>query len=157
VVLVSGDPSVVAPENAAIAINDNCDLCNTLAMAYQFVFNTGDEPVHFTKEGKARLHEFKKQFKELQKADLPIDQVQAQVAILAQQVNDVVVNELVTGPPGQAKTEEPGASAPSTAAGEETTTTSAPAASTTTPPSTAAPTTAAPLTTTSSTTTTSVP
>ncbi|MCA1845059.1 MAG: hypothetical protein LC792_18060 [Actinobacteria bacterium] len=150
VVLVSGDPSVVAPENAAIAINDNCDLCETLAMAYQFVFNTGDEPVHFTQAGKDRLKEVKKAFKELQKSDLPIDQVQAQVQQLAQEVNDVVSNELVAGPPGQAKKEgdstttTTAATSPSTtAAGDagtaatttlsSTTTTEAPTTTTTAP------------------------
>ena len=148
VVLVSGDPSVVAPENAAIAVNDNCDLCETLAMAYQFVFGTGDEPVHFTQEGKDRLKEVKKAFKELQKSDLPIDQVQAQVQQLAQEVNDVVSNELVAGPPGQAKKAADTTTTTTTAATSQSTaaTGDAGTAPTTTPASTT--TTDAPTTTT---------
>jgi putative peptide zinc metalloprotease protein len=136
VVLVSGDPEVVAPENVAIAFNENCTLCETLAMAYQFVFSTGDEPVHFTNEGKERLKEIKKAFKELQKADLPIEEVEARVRVLAQQINDVVSNEMVAGPPGQAKQDE-GTSTTSTTtatAGDAgmTTTTTPPATTTTT-------------------------
>ncbi|HEX6596883.1 MAG TPA: hypothetical protein VF045_08105, partial [Acidimicrobiales bacterium] len=66
IVLVSGDPDVVAPQNVAVAVNDDCELCLTLALAYQYVFGAGDEPLHFTKEGKERLKEVKKAFKELE-------------------------------------------------------------------------------------------
>jgi putative peptide zinc metalloprotease protein len=97
VVLVTGDPSVVAPENVAIAVNDNCDLCTTMALAYQFVFGTGGEPVHFTQEGKAELHAIKKALKDLESADLTPEELQAQVALLAERVNRVVENEMVVG------------------------------------------------------------
>ncbi|MDQ4096629.1 MAG: hypothetical protein M3144_02005 [Actinomycetota bacterium] len=152
VVLVSGDPDVFAPENVAIAFNENCNLCETLAMAYQFVFSVGDEPVHFTKEGRERLKEIKRAFKELQKSDLTIEEIEAQVRVLAQQVNDIVVNELVAGPPGQAKKDAATSTTSSTTAAasdtavtttttEPPTTTTAEASSTTTstPPTTASP------------------
>ena len=38
IVLVMSDPTVITPENYAIALNEGCDTCATLASAYQFVF-----------------------------------------------------------------------------------------------------------------------
>lgn len=161
VVLVSGDPSVVAPQNVAVAVNDDCDVCTTLAYAYQFVFGSGDEPVHFTKEGKEKLHAVKKAFKELQKQDLPLEVVLPAVNALAQQVNDVVMNEIVVGPPGQAKKDDASATAdaaPSSTTSTSTTaltsTTAAPATTTTTAGALAGSTTTSPTTAPSSTTST---
>ncbi|MCA1692776.1 MAG: hypothetical protein LC733_11480 [Actinobacteria bacterium] len=145
VVLVSGDPSVVAPENVAIAINDDCDLCVTMAMAFQFVFSTGDEPFHLTKEGKARLHEIKKQFKELKHADITPGEMQARVNTLAQAVIDVLVDEFTAAPEDEDPEPSEGATTSTTAATASTTvpdvTTSttvaaAPSTSTTLEPST---------------------
>lgn len=154
VVLVSGDPDVIAPQNVAVSVNDNCDLCLTLALAYQFVFAGGDEPVHFTKEGKERLKVVKKAFKDLEDASLSAAELLPIVQALAQEVNDVVANEIVVGPPGQAK-EDP-ATADAAAS-----TTSSTVPSTTTSTTTATPTTATTATTapsdSSTTTTTTAP
>lgn len=148
VVLVSGDPEVVAPQNVAVAVNEDCDLCVTLALAYQYVLVAGDEPVHFTKEGKERLKEVKRAFKELERSDLAPEEVLARVQALAQVVNDVVANEVVVGPPGQAKkeaeadaaastsTSAPATTTTSTTAGDATTTTTGVPATTSTVAST---------------------
>ncbi len=135
VVLVSGDPSTFTPENVAIAYNQDCYECATLADAFQFVFGTGSEPVHLTKEGKDRLKEIKREFKDLQKngGSLTPDELQAKVATLAQEVYDVFSTELV--PKG--KDSAPGQST------DTSTTTSAPTQSTTSAPSTSTPTTEA--------------
>src|SRR4051812_44308721 len=37
-ILVVGDVNVVTPTNLAIAINQNCTTCMTVALAYQWVF-----------------------------------------------------------------------------------------------------------------------
>jgi putative peptide zinc metalloprotease protein len=149
IVLVSGEPDVVAPENVAIAINDQCTLCETLAMAYQWVFGNGDEPVHFTPEGRQRLQEIKKQFKDLKHQDLTLEEIRARVRALAEQVNDVVVNEMVASPPGQAKQ-----TATSTTAAPTTTPTTSAALTTTTTTSATSTTTAPPPSSTSTTSTT---
>ena len=96
VVLVTGDPSVVSPENYAIAINQQCTLCETLASAYQFVFGTGD-PVHFTAEGNQELAQIRREFQQLRKdADsLTAAQIQARVAALVDRLRVVLQNELV--------------------------------------------------------------
>ena len=96
VVLVTGDPSVVSPENYAIAINQQCTLCETLASAYQFVFGTGG-PVHFTAEGNQELAQIRREFQQLRKdADsLTAAQIQARVAALVDRLRVVLQNELV--------------------------------------------------------------
>lgn len=93
IVLVVDDPNEVTPTNVAIAYNDNCDSCQTMAAAYQFVFGAGDD-TKFSPEGKRRLHELRKQLHDLRKANLPIDQIDAQLQQIVQGIADVLDNEL---------------------------------------------------------------
>jgi putative peptide zinc metalloprotease protein len=143
VVLVSGDPSSFTPSNVAIAYNQDCSECVTLADAFQFVFGTGSEPAHLTKEGKDELKAIKQQFKDLQKngGSLPPDELQARINDLAQQVYQVYSTQLVPNgnassdaatPSTTAPTTEPSSSVPST--------TTPPTTSDTSPPTTTAPT-----------------
>ncbi len=94
IVLVFSDPSVVVPENVAIAVNEECDLCETFASAYQFVISTGG-PVEFTKEGRKALKEIEKQIKALLKSDLPLEELQAQIDALMDQVAEILDTQLV--------------------------------------------------------------
>src|SRR5438270_2919585 len=103
VVLVSGDPSTFTPTNVAIAYNQNCSECVTLADAFQFVFGTGARPAHLTPEGNRRLAEIRQEYEQLRHSGLPPDQLQARIGELAQQVYDVFTNDLVpAGQPGGA-------------------------------------------------------
>jgi putative peptide zinc metalloprotease protein len=94
VVLVTGDPSVVSPENLALALNENCTSCETLASAYQFAFST-DGNVHFTPEGSKAIADIRHQLRELGKSDLTIAEIQARVQELMQQLAVVLSTELV--------------------------------------------------------------
>jgi putative peptide zinc metalloprotease protein len=94
IVFVTGNPSTVAPENVAIAINENCTACETLASAYQFVITTSG-PVTFTKDGWRRLHEIRKALERLRKGDLPIAEIQARLDALMDDLADVLRTELV--------------------------------------------------------------
>lgn len=138
IVLVSGEPDVVAPENVALAINDQCTLCETLAMAIQFVFGNGDEPFRLSKEGRAKLHEIKKQLKDLKHADLPIEEVRARVKVLVQQVADIVSNEMeaASAEHGTATTTTSPTTAASTTTAPPTTSTLATSTTVTAPPPT---------------------
>jgi putative peptide zinc metalloprotease protein len=101
VVLVMSDASTITPTNLAIAINYECDACETLASAVQFVLSTGG-PVHFTSEGNKMLAEIRKQLLDLKKSDLSIEEIQARVRELARQLAHVIATELVpAGPPDQ--------------------------------------------------------
>lgn len=95
VVLVMEDPDSVNVENSALAINYDCTECETMAAAYQFVFGTGEE-LAFTKEGKRRLQELRKQFYDLKKRDdLTLQQLNGEIAIIAGAVAEVVDSEVV--------------------------------------------------------------
>lgn len=93
VVLVSGDVDSATPENVAVAINYDCTECETLARAFQFVYGTGEE-LEFTKEGKKRLHDLKKQVQNLKhRDDLTLAQLSDELAVIAAEVAEVVENE----------------------------------------------------------------
>jgi hypothetical protein len=142
VVLVSGDPSSFTPTNVAIAYNQDCYECATLADAFQFVFGTGSVPVHLTKEGKDQLKEIKRQFKELQKTggSLPPAELQARVDELAQQVYQVYSTQLVPKGKDASTTSPSTTEATSPSSTVATTTPPTTTVSSTTPPTTAAPT-----------------
>lgn len=102
VVLISGyDSSTVAPENLAIAINENCDLCDTLASAYQFVL-TAEGVLRFTDEGSRRLAEIRQALLALRDSDLSGAEIQAKVDVLMDDLADVLATELV--PAGESGT-----------------------------------------------------
>lgn len=103
VVLISGyDSSVVAPENLAIAINDNCVLCDTLASAYQFVL-TAEGTLRFTAEGRQRLAKIRQALHDLRKADLTGAEIQATLDTLMDELADILSTELVEAGPPAAK------------------------------------------------------
>lgn len=94
IVLVMGDPEVVTPENVAIAINDMCTSCETIAAAYQFVFGT-DGLVRLSKEGRKRLHDLVKSLRELKDADMTPEQLVDELNRITSEVQDVFATELV--------------------------------------------------------------
>jgi putative peptide zinc metalloprotease protein len=96
VVLVMSDPSVVTPENVALAINYECTTCETLASAYQYVLTTGG-PVHFDDEAKAAIHDILKRLQDLKKDsdDLSIEEIAAQADVLAEELFTTVHDHLV--------------------------------------------------------------
>lgn len=99
VVLVTGDPEVVSPENLALAMNIECTLCSTLASAYQIVLGTGGQ-VHFTAEGNKLIAELRRRLIELSKSDASIAEIQAAVAAIVADLKAVLATELVpAGPP----------------------------------------------------------
>src|SRR5437868_12497139 len=78
IVLVEGDPSVVTPTNLALAYNELCSLCITVADAIQFVEGTGG-PVHFDAEGNRILAEIRHELEELKHQTLTLAELQAKV------------------------------------------------------------------------------
>jgi putative peptide zinc metalloprotease protein len=93
-VLVSSEPSVVAPVNLALAVNQDCTLCQTLASAYQFVLGT-DGQVRLTGQGRQRVSEVRRQLQELRDSGLTIEQIQARTDQLASELHQVLRTELV--------------------------------------------------------------
>ena len=92
--LVTGDPETVTPENFAIAINENCTSCETLASAYQWVLGTDEENVRFSPEGRHAINEIRKELRGLGRSDLPVDELQARVHQLMVRLGEVLRTEL---------------------------------------------------------------
>lgn len=98
VLLLMGDPNVVSPENLALAMNYECTSCETLASAYQYVFTTGG-PVYFTAEGNQTLADLRTRLRDLLRSDLPIEELQAQIDLLNEELAVVLAEELVAAGP----------------------------------------------------------
>jgi len=140
VVLISGyDSSVVAPENLAIAINENCVLCDTLASAYQFVL-TAEGNLRFTAEGSRRLAEIRQALLDLRKEDLTGEQIQARLDTIMEELADILSTELVeAGPPATTPSATPTAVPSSVAPTSEPSESAAPVSETPPPSESATP------------------
>ena len=134
IVLVTGNPSVVTPTNLALAINDQCSLCVSVADAYQFVVSA-PEGFSFSPHGMQEIRRIVEEIRKLGKGDLTAAEIQARLEELVKELRAVLVDELANagkehgdeggrGPPAQTTTTG------STTTGEQTTTTS-PATTTT--------------------------
>jgi putative peptide zinc metalloprotease protein len=94
VVLAAGNPSVVAPQNLALAMNIDCNLCETLAEAYQYVY-TGTGVVHFTPDGNKRIAEIRRELQQLRNSGLSIEEIAARVQQLNADLQQVLLTEIV--------------------------------------------------------------
>jgi putative peptide zinc metalloprotease protein len=96
-VLVMSDPDVVSPTNIALAINEECSSCNTLASAYQYVLTTGG-PVHFDADGNRELASIRQDFRDLVKRseDMDLADIQADADGLVERLYAVVDGHLVS-------------------------------------------------------------
>ena len=120
VVLIMSDPSVVVPENLAVAMNIDCTLCETMALAYQLVLSPG-EMVRISNDGSKTIKDLLDQIEEIGSSDLALDEIDAQVSALVDQLFDVVRDSLV--PVGSVdEAEEPDASPSPTPSESEATT-----------------------------------
>lgn len=98
IVLVVGSPTTVKPENVAIAINDNCTLCQSFATAFQFVIGVKDDTVGLTKEGKRELRQIIREFRALKKDDYTLEEFHARTQALGQQLREVLNTQLQPRP-----------------------------------------------------------
>jgi putative peptide zinc metalloprotease protein len=96
VVLVTGNPHTVTPQNIAVAFNELCEACLTFASAYQIVKSTGG-PVEFTEAGRQRLNSIRKGFKDLRAEidQLSLAELHARVEGLKAQLKALIDEELV--------------------------------------------------------------
>lgn len=93
VVLTAGDLNEVEPENYAVAVNEECSSCDTLASAYQFVLG-GEGPMRFTAEGNKRLAELRRRLLEARQADASIEELQAEFEAIADEIDHLLDNEV---------------------------------------------------------------
>jgi putative peptide zinc metalloprotease protein len=96
IVLVSGSPSTVVPENYALSINENCTLCNTFSAAFQFVIGVDDPSVGLTVEGKRELRAILREFKALKDEQYTLEEFHARVTALGDRLRTVLKTQLVS-------------------------------------------------------------
>jgi hypothetical protein len=152
VVLASGDATTVTPVNEAIAINEDCSSCDTLAAAYQFVYAL-DTKLKFTADGEQQLAAIRQQLEQLRNSGLTVDQISADVQTLMGQLSDVLNQQLIAVTDPAAGTAS-GSSTVNAATSGSSPTSTQPTDTTTTPTSTPTDTTTTPTTSTPTDTTT---
>lgn len=149
VLLVMSDPSLVAPTNVAVAINQDCTLCDTLASAYQFVVGIGTA-IKLTPEGRQTIERIRKELAELRKQGLSIEEIQRRTDTLMDELGRVLATEITTSKAtddadnanqsqGDGKASGSGDQSPGGSQGDSQggpATTSTPTGTTTTPPET---------------------
>ena len=94
IVLAWGRPNPVAPQNLAVAVNENCTGCVAAAHARQFV-RVLDAPSRLTGAGRSELADVRNELRALEQQDLPPDQLYAAVEEQEARVMDVLDDELV--------------------------------------------------------------
>ena len=146
IVLVSGSPTTVVPENLAISINDQCTLCQTFATAFQFVIGVEDPSVGLTPEGKRQLRAILRDFKALKNQEYTLEEFHARTQALGQRLRTLLQTELRSRRPAEPdedeeeteteEDEQPEPVVPPPATTTEGQTTAPPATTETTPPPT---------------------
>jgi hypothetical protein len=84
----------VTPQNVAVAVNENCNLCETFATAYQFVI-TGDTELEFTKEGQKELKRIVREIRRLNDPDLSLEEIRTRLDGLIARLRVVLRTQLV--------------------------------------------------------------
>lgn len=93
-VVVWGEPETVVPVNLALAMNTECDNCQTLAAAYQYV-TSADGRVRITGEGRRTIAMLRKQLSGLRTSGLSVVEVKAEADRIAAEFYRVLQEEVV--------------------------------------------------------------
>jgi putative peptide zinc metalloprotease protein len=93
IVLVVGSPSVVTPGNVAVAVNYECTLCESLAMAYQFVIGVPAD-FRFSGEAMSEIKRIRNEIRRLMRADLPIPELRARIDALADRLRQILRDDI---------------------------------------------------------------
>jgi putative peptide zinc metalloprotease protein len=94
-VLITSDASIVAPQNAAVAVNENCSSCQTMAAAYQYVVTTGG-PVHLSAHGQQQLARLRQAAAAAAASGLSFSELEAEFDGLYEQLRAVIDHEVVS-------------------------------------------------------------
>jgi len=94
-VLVTKPPTTLAPQNEAVAVNNECDSCVTWASAKQIVVEAG-EKAQLTKSGRARLEGVENGLESLAEGmiDKTLEQLSAEIDFWFAEFLDVAQTEI---------------------------------------------------------------
>jgi putative peptide zinc metalloprotease protein len=98
VVLVNSPVEVLAPHNIAVAINDGCVACVTVALAWQLVIGDAQK-LEFTKEARKRLKRIARELRRIERSGGTADEVVAGVNTVLGDLIDVLETGLVPAGP----------------------------------------------------------
>jgi putative peptide zinc metalloprotease protein len=101
IIVVDSSPDTFVPENAAVAVNYQCQSCETMAQAYQFVVGGTGDPLRFTGQGQKRLNEIRRRLRALDDPSLTFAAIQAELDAIAAEVADILSTELVVRGSGE--------------------------------------------------------
>jgi hypothetical protein len=94
IVLVVGQPSVVTPGNLAVSVNYECTLCESLAMAYQFVIGV-PEDFHFSGDAMSDIKQIRNEIRKLMKEEgLSIDELRRRIDALADRLRVIIREDI---------------------------------------------------------------
>ena len=96
IVLVTGSPSTVVPENYAVSVNESCTSCRTFSAAFQFVIGVEDPSVGLSKEGQRELKQIIREFKALKREDYTLEEFHAKTRALGDRIRTVLRTQLVS-------------------------------------------------------------
>ena len=92
-VLITRDANVIVPKNAAVAVNVDCQSCQTAAFAYQYVLTTGGA-VHLSAAGREEVSAIHAEARELAASQLEFPALEEQLDALAARFKSVIDEEL---------------------------------------------------------------
>jgi hypothetical protein len=92
-VIVTGDPSTVAPVNVSAAVNERCSRCATYAFAYQYVVSA-DRPDEVSGSTRRTLWQLRREADDLAHSGLPFPELDAKLRNVAARLKATVDAEL---------------------------------------------------------------
>ena len=98
VLLVEGSARTFTPTNAAVAVNEECDLCDSMALAYQFAVGGGDQQLRFTPGGRREIAAINRELRDMPVEQLSDAEVSARVDALIDRLAGVLDTELSSRP-----------------------------------------------------------
>jgi hypothetical protein len=92
-VLATGPATTVSPQNLALAINQDCSSCVTMAWAYQYVATTGGD-IKLAEDTRQRFHALGNQIKTLIDQPLTYEELDARLDALVHEMWGSIAYEL---------------------------------------------------------------
>jgi putative peptide zinc metalloprotease protein len=92
-VAIVRDADVIQPKNVALAVNADCQSCQTAAFAYQYVLTTGGM-VRLSERGRHEVSTIREDASELAASSLPFPELEEQLDTLAARFRAVIDAEL---------------------------------------------------------------
>jgi putative peptide zinc metalloprotease protein len=96
ILLVEGPATQFTPTNAAIAVNDQCNLCDSMALAYQFAVGGSGGELRFTPGGRREIAAINRELRTMPVEQLTDAEIAARVDALMDRVAGVLRTEVST-------------------------------------------------------------